>query len=165
VGFPTPSGKLEFFSQRLATRGLPPVPTYLPAVEGYERKSRAYPLHLLTPPAKDFLNTSFGAVERLVRLEGKPRLKIHPAEAAARRIVTDCLVRVHNRRGECFLYAEVTPDVPPGVLVAESIWWSKQHPGGKGINQLTSDRLTDLGECSTLHENLVEVERAEARRP
>ena len=165
AGFPTPSGKLEFFSQRLAAQGLPPVPTYVPAVEGYERKTRERPLHLLTPPAKDFLNTSFGAVDRLVRAEGKPRVKIHPVEAAARRIVTDSLVRVYNWRGECFLYAEVTPDVPPGVLVAESIWWPKQHPGGKGINQLTSDRLTDLGECSTLHENLVEVELAAARRP
>jgi anaerobic selenocysteine-containing dehydrogenase len=165
AGFPTPSGKLEFFSESLAAQGLHPVPTYVPAVEGYERKTRERPLHLLTPPAKDFLNTSFGAVERLVRAEDKPRLKIHPAEAAARRIATDCLVRVYNFRGECFLYAEVTPDVPPGVLVAESIWWPKQHPGGKGINQLTSDRLTDLGECSTLHENLVEVELATERRP
>lgn len=65
---------------------------------------------------------------------------------------------------ECFLYAEVTPDAPAGVLVAESIWWAKHHPGGKGINQLTSDRLTDLGECSTLHENPVEVVPAAARR-
>jgi len=165
AGFPTPSGKLEFSSQRLAAQGLPPVPTYVPAVEGYERKTREHPLHLLTPPAKDFLNTSFGAVDRLVRSEGKPRLKIHPAEATARRIVSDLLVRVYNRRGECFLYAEVTPDVPPGVLVAESIWWAKHHPGGKGINRLTSDRLTDLGECSTLHESLVEVEPAAARQP
>jgi anaerobic selenocysteine-containing dehydrogenase len=165
TGFPTPSGKLEFFSQRLAAQGLPPVPTYVPAAEGYERKTREHPLHLLTPPAKDFLNTSFGAVDRLVRAERKPRLKIHPAEAAARRITTDLLVRVYNRRGDCFLYAEVTEDVPPGVLVAESIWWAKHHPGGKGINRLTSDRLTDLGECSTLHENLVEVEPAASRQP
>ena len=165
AGFPTPSGKLEFFSRQLAAQGLSAVPTYVPAVEGFERKTRERPLQLLTPPAKDFLNTSFGAVERLVRAEDKPRLKIHPSEAAARRIAADCLVRVHNWRGECFLYAEVTPDVPPGVLVAESIWWPKHHPGGKGINQLTSDRLTDLGECSTLHETLVEVESAEARRP
>jgi anaerobic selenocysteine-containing dehydrogenase len=165
VGFPTPSGRIELCSQSLAAQGLPPVPTYVPAEEGYERKTRDLPLHLLTPPAKDFLNTSFGAVERLVRSEGRPRLKIHPAEAAARRITTDLLVRVFNRRGECFLHAEVTPDVPPGVLVAESIWWAKHHPGGKGINQLTSDRLTDLGECSTLHENLVEVEPAAQHQP
>ena len=165
AGFPTPSGRIELSSQRLAAQGLPAVPTYVPAVEGYERKTRERPLQLLTPPAKDFLNTSFGAVERLIRAEGKPRLKIHPSEAAARGIVTDLQVRVYNRRGECFLYADVTRDVPPGVLVAESIWWAKHHPGGKGINRLTSDRLTDLGQCSTLHESLVEVEPAATRRP
>jgi anaerobic selenocysteine-containing dehydrogenase len=62
------------------------------------------------------------------------------------------------------LYAEVTEDVPPGVLVAESIWWAKHHPGGRGINRLTSQRLTDLGECSTLHENLVNVAMAGVER-
>lgn len=59
------------------------------------------------------------------------------------------------------MYAEVTEDVPPGVLVAESIWWAKHHRRGRGINRLTSQRLTDLGECSTLHENLVNVAIAE----
>ncbi len=156
-GFGTPSGRLEFFSQRLAAKGLPAVPTYVPAVEGHERRTPEFPLQLMTPPSKDFLNTSFGAVERMVRSEGKPRLKIHPADAQPRGITNDGLVRVYNQRGECFLYAEVTEDVPPGVLVAESIWWTKHHPGGRGINQLTSQRLTDLGECSTLHENLVNV--------
>jgi len=91
-------------------------------------------------------------------------VKIHPVEAAARRIVTDCLCGSTTGGASVFC----TPRSlrrPPGVLVAESIWWPKQHPGGKGINQLTSDRLTDLGECSTLHENLVEVELAGARQP
>lgn len=60
--------------------------------------------------------------------------------------------------------AEVTEDVSPGVLVAESIWWAKHHPGGRGINRLTSQRLTDPGECSTLHENLVNVAIAETDR-
>jgi anaerobic selenocysteine-containing dehydrogenase len=160
AGFGTPSGKLEFFSQRLAARNLPAVPVYVPAVEGHERKTPELPLQLMTPPSRDFLNTSFGAVERMVRSEGKPRLKINPADARPRGIVPEALVRVYNRRGDCLLYAEVTEDVPPGVLVAESIWWAKHHPGGRGINRLTSQRLTDLGECSTLHENLVNVASA-----
>ena len=161
-GFGTPSGRLEFFSQRLAAKGLPAVPTYVPAVEGHERKTREFPLQLMTPPSKDFLNTSFGAVERMRLAEGKPRLKIHPEDAKARGVAHDALIRVYNRRGDCLLYAEVTEDVPPGVLVAESIWWTKHHPDGRGINRLTSQRLTDLGECSTLHENLVNVAIAEA---
>ena len=160
--FPTPSGRLEFFSQTLAARGLPAVPTYVPAIEGHEHRTVEFPLQLMTPPAKDFLNTSFGCVERMLASEGKPRLKIHPADAGARGIAPDALVRVWSARGDCFLYAEVTEDVPPGVLVAESIWWPKHHPGGRGINQLTSARLTDLGECSTLHENLVNVAVADA---
>ena len=60
--------------------------------------------------------------------------------------------------------AEVTEGVPPGVLVAEPIGWAKHHPGVRGINRLTSPRLTDLGECSTLHENLVNVAVAETDR-
>jgi anaerobic selenocysteine-containing dehydrogenase len=159
-GFGTPSGKLEFASSRLAANGLPAVPAYVPAVEGHEHRTEQFPLQLMTPPSKDFLNTSFGCVERMRQSEGRPRLKINPEDAGPRAIEDGGLVRVRNRRGECFLYAEVTTDVPPGVLVAESIWWSKHHPGGKGINQLTSQRLTDLGACSTLHENLVNVERA-----
>jgi anaerobic selenocysteine-containing dehydrogenase len=161
-GFGTPSGRLEFSSQRLAAKGLPTVPSYVPATEGHERRTPEFPLQLMTPPSKDFLNTSFGAVERMRRSEGKPRLKIHPEDAKRRGIVQDGLVRVYNKRGDCLLYAEVTEDVPPGVLVAESIWWAKHHPGGRGINRLTSQRLTDLGECSTLHENLVNVAVAEA---
>jgi anaerobic selenocysteine-containing dehydrogenase len=157
-GFGTPSRKLEFAAQRLTEQGLPDVPTYVPALEGHEHTTPEFPLQLMTPPSKDFLNTSFGAVPGMVASEGKPLLKIHPADATARGIESDILVRVHNRRGECFLYAAVTEDVPPGVLVAESIWWSKHHPRGKGINHLTSQRLTDLGDCSTLHESLVNVE-------
>ena len=164
AGFHTPSGRLEFFSQRLAAKGLPAVPTYVPALEGHERRTPEFPFQLVTPPSKDLLNTSFGAVERMRRSEGKPRLKINPADATARGIAQDALVRVYNRRGDCLLYAQVTEDVPLGVLVAESIWWAKHHPGGRGINRLTSERLTDLGECSTLHENLVNVAIAETER-
>ncbi len=52
------------------------------------------------------------------------------------------------------------------ILDDTNRWVSfKREPGGKGINQLTSDRLTDLGECSTLHENLVEVEPAAQHQP
>lgn len=159
-GFGTPSGKLEFASQRLAAGGQSAVPVYVPAVEGHEHRTAEFPLQLMTPPSLALLNTSFGAVERMLRSEGRPRVKIHPADAASRDIRDGAVVRVYNGRGECFLYAEVTGDVPPGVLVAESIWWAKHHPGGKGINQLTSQRLTDLGECSTLHENLVNVRMA-----
>ncbi len=34
------------------------------------------------------------------------------------------------------------------------------HPGGHGVNVLTSDRVTDMGGGPAFHSNLVEVSRA-----
>jgi anaerobic selenocysteine-containing dehydrogenase len=160
--FSTPSGKIEFYSDSMAQLGLDPLPNYVPCSEGAEactEKAR-HPLQLLVPPAVHFLNTTFGAVEEQRRRMGRPTLKIHPEDAEARGIHGGDQVRVFNGRGECGLRAEVTEDTRKGVVVAESIWWAKHSPGGRGINTLVSSRLTDLGGGSTFQCNLVEVEKA-----
>jgi anaerobic selenocysteine-containing dehydrogenase len=166
--FSTPSGKIEFYSEAMAKLGFDPLPTYTPCTESAENHSlRArFPLQLLVPPAVHFLTSTFGAVEEQRRRMGKPGVKIHPADAAARRIATGDQVRLFNDRGECSLAAEVTDHVRKGVVVAESIWWAKHTPGGRGINTLVSSRLTDLGGGSTFQCNLVEAERQrEVERP
>jgi anaerobic selenocysteine-containing dehydrogenase len=53
----------------------------------------------------------------------------------------------------------VTDDTRPGVAVIEGIWWRKFQPGGRGVNVLTSDRVTDLGGGPAFHSNLVEISR------
>ena len=82
---------------------------------------------------------------------------------AARGLADGAPCRAFNDRGECFLTLAVSDDVPVGVAVAESIWWSKRHPHGKGVNQLTSAELTDLGRCARFHDGLVQVEAAPAQ--
>ena len=158
-GFYTPSGKLEFYSQSMEALGLDPLPAYTPCTESPENHALhgKYPLQLLAPPSVHFLNTSFGVVEEQRRRMGKPSIKIHPADARARNIAAGDRVRVFNDRGECALYAEVTEDTREGVVVAESLWWPKHMPGGRGINTLVSTRTTDLGGGSTFQCNLVEV--------
>ena len=54
---------------------------------------------------------------------------------------------------------EVTGDTRTGVAVIEGIWWHRFHRGGRGVNVLTSDRVSDLGGGPALHSNLVEIER------
>ena len=49
--------------------------------------------------------------------------------------------------------------VPVGV-VAGRLDWNKLSPGGKNVNALTSERLTDIGEAATFYSTLVEVSRA-----
>ncbi|MFM1655310.1 molybdopterin-dependent oxidoreductase [Brevibacillus sp. B_LB10_24] len=152
-GFPTPSGKLEFYSERMARDGHPPLPAYLelPEEEGE--------LHLLTPPAHFTLNTSFGAVAKLREQEGKPTLKIHPESARERGIEADEWIEVYNKRGTVRFWAQLTDDVPLGVAVAEGVWWTEHTPDNHSINVLTSDRLTDMGWGSTLHDNRVSIRK------
>jgi anaerobic selenocysteine-containing dehydrogenase len=155
-GFATPSGKVEFYSQTLADHGLDPLPEGAPSLDlGGEGR---YPLQLITPPRHTFLNSTFNEVDVLREKAGKPTIMMHPQDAASRGIDQGMSVRVYNERGECFLFAEVTDRTPPGVTVIEGLYWPRHMPGNKGVNQLTSQRLTDMGQSCAFHCNLVEVE-------
>ncbi len=154
-GFGTPSGKAECFSASLAAQGLPPVPVGDPVrdPEGEDR----YPLECLTPPHHLMLNSAFNEIPSLLAEAGSPSVFIHPETAAARGIVHGDRVRVFNGRGECFLAAEVTDRTRTDVLVIEGLRWSG-GPAGCGANQLTSQRLTDMGRTCAFHCSLVDVE-------
>ncbi|MED4909258.1 molybdopterin-containing oxidoreductase family protein [Brevibacillus centrosporus] len=152
-GFPTPSGKLEFYSAQMEKDGYFPLPVYL------EVDEEEGDLHLLTPPAHFTLNTSFGGVEALREKERRPTIQIHPVDAMAQGIEEDGWIEVYNRRGQVRLWARLTEDIPPGTAVAEGVWWTKHTPDGNPINLLTSDRLTDMGWGSTLHDNRVSLRK------
>lgn len=158
LGFNTPSGKVEFYSQALAEQGLDPLPVGEPLVDppGQGR----YPLHLITPPRAEFLNSTFNELDELHRQAGPPTVLIHHRDAAARGIAEGDRVRLFNDRGHCFLQAQVTNDTSPGVLVAEGLYWAGRMPGGRSINQLTSQAETDLGGSCAFHGSLVELEPA-----
>jgi len=161
TGFYTPSGKLEFYSEKMAKLGFDPLPSYTPCSAGPDNRAlhEKYPLQLLAPPSVHFLNSTFGAVDEQRRRMGKPSIKIHPADARGRNIVEGDMVRAYNEQGECKFYADVTEDTRQGVVVAEGLWWAKHMPGGRNVNTLVSTRLTDLGGGSTFQCNLVEVSK------
>jgi anaerobic selenocysteine-containing dehydrogenase len=160
--FPTPSRKCEFFSETLAKQGIDPLPTYIPpreTVQDAPALARKYPLAVISPPAHNFLNSSFANLPSFVKAEKEPRLDIHPADAAARGIKDGDRVRVFNARGEFNVTARVTEKARPGVVVALSIWWKKLTRDGCNANDVTSQGLTDLGAAATFYDALVEVER------
>ena len=72
-------------------------------------------------------------------------LMINPADAASKGIADGERVVAWNDLGEAVFIANVTPKVPPGVVVAEGIWWLEYAPGSRSVNVLTSQRLTDQG--------------------
>ena len=159
-GFPTPSGKCELWSETMRAQGDDPLPAVvLPRESPLTNPARAarYPLAFISPPARNFLNSSFANLPSFVAEERSPRLLIHPDDAAPRRIVDGTSVKVHNDRGAFVANAEVTDRARPGVVVAPSIWWRKLAPGGENANAVTSQALTDLGRAATFYDCLVDV--------
>jgi len=155
-GFATPSGKCEFESPRLAAMGLDPLPDHIPNYEVPVAGS-AYPLAMISPPARNFLNSSFVNVESLRAIEKEPLIEICAEDAAARGIATGDTVKVFNDRGEYHCKADVSARARPGVVNGLGIWWRKMGLNGTNVNELTSQLLTDLGRAPVFYDCQVEV--------
>jgi anaerobic selenocysteine-containing dehydrogenase len=154
--FPTPSGKCEFYSQRLAEQGADGLPDYIANYE-VAGASVQYPLAMISPPARNFLNSTFVNVKSLRDIEGQPVLEICATDAAERGIDSGSMVRVFNGRGEHHCIANVSPRARPGVVHGLGIWWRKFGLDGTNVNELTSQRLTDLGRGPTFYDCAVQV--------
>ena len=81
-GFTTPSGKCEFYSERMAQMGLDPLPAFTAPYEFPDiatELAAKYPLTLISSPRHQFLNSTFVNVESL-RWNAQPEVMIHPVE-------------------------------------------------------------------------------------
>ncbi len=162
-GFPSPSGRCEFFSARLVAQGQDGLPNHVPNHEAVG-SSAAFPLAMISPPARNFLNSSFVNVKSLRDIETEPVLEIHADDALARGITSDSLVKVFNQRGEYRVKAKISRRARPGVVNGLGVWWRKFGLDGTNVNQLTSQHLTDMGRGPVFYDCLVQVE-AEAESP
>ncbi|NYE63335.1 anaerobic selenocysteine-containing dehydrogenase [Duganella sp. 1224] len=164
-GFATPSGKCEFYSAKMAKDGLDPLPAYVPPYESAASNpalAARYPLAMISPPARNFLNSTFVNVKSLRATEGEPHLDIHPDDSAARGIAHGDMVRIFNDRGSFVAKARVTDKARAGLVVGLSVWWKKLATDGKNANEVTSQQLTDMGRAPTFYDTLVQVERVAA---
>lgn len=157
----TASGKIELSSDRASQLGLSPVPVHLPLLEGPESENPEYTLTLISPPHHSLLNSTFGNLSSIHQKGEEPFLEIHPEDAKRRLINDGDLVRVYNSRGACILKAKVRETVLQGVVVAPGVWWLESYQTGYGINALTPERLSDIGNGATFFSCLVEATKAE----
>jgi len=159
---PTPSGKIEFYSEALAAAGADPLPIFVPPVESrLGPDAGRFPLEFLPRKADNYMNTTFANLDGHRKMEARTnhRLEIHPEDAAPRGIADGDTVRIWNDRGSLELTALLSNRVSAGV-VAGRLDWNKLSPGGRNVNALTSERLTDIGEAATFYSTLVEVAKA-----
>ncbi|HWH81160.1 MAG TPA: molybdopterin oxidoreductase family protein [Burkholderiaceae bacterium] len=158
-GFPTRDGRAIVDSP---VHGVPDfVPNYESAASAPEL-ARRYPLAMISPPARHFLNSSFVNVKSLRDIEGEPLLELHPLDAAGRGIAGGAMVRVFNDRGSYLCRASVVDRARPGVVVGLGVWWRKLGAEGTNVNELTHQRLTDIGRAPSFYDCLVDVRPADA---
>jgi anaerobic selenocysteine-containing dehydrogenase len=148
-GFTTPSGKVNL-----------DLPDYVPPVESRfgdaELRSR-YPIELISSKNDDSMNSTFG--NRPDTDRQTERLELNAQDASRRGISDGDAVRVFNDRGDCLMVASVNGRVAPGVACAPAVRQPKRAHGGRGVNALVSERLTDKGGGPVFYSCLVEVER------
>lgn len=145
--FKTLSGKIEICNPK-EPRCLP---VYFPPYGG------EFPFRLMTGPSLFGLNSSFRERDDLRAKEKAMFLQMNPFDAKERGLKEGGPVTAFNRLGEAAFILKITPRVPPGVVVAEGVWWLEHCPGKGSVNALTSQRLTDRGNGSTFYDNTVDV--------
>ncbi len=151
----TPSGRLEFYSEVLASQGLAAMPDWVEDPEDAAAAAR-WPLRLLTAPGYYQSHTAFSGNATLRRRAGAPECVLHPDDAAARGLRDGERVRLVNDLGEVRFQLRVSDEVGPGVVLVPG-----QRPSGEAdgttINMLCSTRYADLGEGATYQSTRLEV--------
>lgn len=168
---PTPSGKIEVYSEQLATiakeweldsdEHITPIPEYHSTFNGWDSKDRKeYPLQLTGFHYKARAHSTYGNVA-LLKAAAPQELWMNPIDAQARGIKNGDLVNVRSKQGELNVRVKVTPRIMPHVTaLGEGAWYS---PNSKGVDQagsinvLTTSRPSPLAKSNPSHTNLVEV--------
>jgi anaerobic dimethyl sulfoxide reductase subunit A len=163
--FPTPSGKIEIYSQRAADLDnplCPPIPKYLGTPEDRnDPRHEKYPLQLLTPHPRNRVHSELYKVDWLREVEPH-RVWINPVDARARGIGDGDEVQVFNDRGRVAIPAWLTERIIPGVVsIFEGAWYAPDEEGidrGGCANTLTKDAYSPGG-ASVMNTALVEVRK------
>jgi biotin/methionine sulfoxide reductase len=173
----TPSGRIEIFSETIASFGYddcPGHPAWLEPAEwlGAPRAGR-YPLHQLShqPATKLHSQYDLGPHCEAARPSGRERLRLHPEDAGARGIADGDVVRVWNDRGACLAEARLDPGLLPRIAAMPTGAWFDPAEDGTlerhgNPNALTLDKgSSKLAQAPVAHSCLVEVERFEDAPP
>jgi anaerobic dimethyl sulfoxide reductase subunit A len=163
--FPTPSGKIEIYSQRLADMNNPkltPLPTYIEPWEGTrDALAQQYPLQLISTHYKRRIHSQMDNIPWMRELEPQT-VWISSADAQQRSIQHGDMVKIFNDRGTVVLPAKVTERIMPGVVsIDQGAWFKPDQEGvdrGGCVNVLLKDEHSPAGAfCSNT--GLVEVEK------
>jgi biotin/methionine sulfoxide reductase len=173
---PTPSGKVEIVSAKIAGFGYddcPSQPAWLPPAE---RPTSSFPLQLIAnqPATRLHSQLDFGATSQASKIKGREPVRMHPRDAAARGIDDGDIVRLYNDRGACLAAAVLSEVLRPGVAqLSTGAWYDPEDPAAEkplcvhgNPNVLTRDLGTsNLAQGCTGQLTTVEIKRFDGPLP
>jgi anaerobic selenocysteine-containing dehydrogenase len=152
--FPTPSGRIELWSDQAQARwGVSPLPTFEPL----NRDQDQYPLQLLSPNSKNRIHSQFGNLNIINQFEPEAILFMHPKDAVNRGINNSDLAMIFNEIGSSDVRIQYDYGLLEGTSVLTNGHW---HSKGASPNLFTDGRETDIGHGTAFHDTWIEVKKA-----
>jgi biotin/methionine sulfoxide reductase len=173
---PTPSGKIEIFSETIASfdeADCPGHPAWLAPVQA---PAPSTPLILVAnqPATRLHSQLDFGGHSAASKHRGREVASMHPVDAAARGVADGDIIRIFNARGACLAGVRVTDGIRPGVIqLSTGAWYDPADPQEEAPlcvhgnpNVLTRDAGTSsLAQGCTGQLTTAEVERFNGNLP
>lgn len=119
-----------------------------------------YPLRLIAVPSEYTLNSIFLERKDLTGKRGPMELMLHPLDAALRNIGDGDKVIAYNDLAQVEFTARLTSRVAGGAAAAAGVYGMSPSASGLQVNALHHQRLSDIGEATTMNDNTVEVRPA-----
>jgi anaerobic selenocysteine-containing dehydrogenase len=164
AGESLPFSTHEWFQTPDRRANLLPLPEWHAATESRSNTEAAakFPLEMLARKGDNYMNTTFANLPNHRKMESRTAgvIEMRTEDARARGICSGDTVRVWNDRGQIQLTARMSESIPAGT-VASQLDWQKLSHNGVNVNELTSQRLTDIGGGATFYSTLVEVSKLE----
>lgn len=150
--FPTPSGKIELWSDEAARRwGVDPLPDYIPLETNHQ-----FPLMLMSPNSKNRIHSQFGNLEVIRQFESEPVLWVNPVDASSRGLKHHDKATLFNDVAEAPVVIGLDAGIRQGGVVLTNGHW---HQHGASPNLFTRGRHTDMGYGTAFHDTFVELKK------
>jgi biotin/methionine sulfoxide reductase len=168
---PTPSGKIEIFSQTISDfnyKDCPGHPVWLEQDEWLGSVlTKDYPLQLISGQPANKLHSQLdnGSESLKDKIQGREPIKINPKDALSRGLKNGDIVEVYNKRGKCLAGVTISNEVMKGVVfLPVGAWYDPIEDGSFCVhgnpNVLTKDKGTSsLSQGPSAHSTLVEVKK------
>ncbi|MBC9882510.1 molybdopterin-dependent oxidoreductase [Bradyrhizobium sp. INPA01-394B] len=128
---PTPSGRIEIYSAKIAGHGDADCPGHPVWLEKSETPKPGAPCFLVAnqPVTRLHSQLDFGGHSLAAKHRGREVARMNPGDANARGIVDGDIIRLFNERGACLAAVHVTDGIAPGVVqLPTGAWYDPMDP-------------------------------------